>query len=168
LNADPEVTEFLGGVRSAQYSDEIAAWANQHYAEDRMGLLAVERKADGIFLGMCGVHEQDWYPGEIEVGWRLAREHWGHGYVTEAATAWLDYAFDLLARPRVLSITDPDNRRSLAVMHRLEMVFDHAGEIVDEDEDDGRPFPVVVHEIDAEQWRNRAARVACSCLAGPG
>ena len=48
---------------------------------------------DGAFLGMCGLHHQETYPDEVEVGWRLAHAHWGHGYATEASAALLDHAF---------------------------------------------------------------------------
>jgi RimJ/RimL family protein N-acetyltransferase len=155
LNSDPDVTRFLGGTISTEESDSIAAWANQHYAEDGLGLLALERRADARFVGMCGVHEQDWYPDDVEIGWRLARAYWGHGYATEAASAWLDYAFDVKLRPRVLSITEPENVRSLAVMQRLGLTFDHAAELPDEAT--GEPFSAVVHSITAEEWGARSA-----------
>jgi RimJ/RimL family protein N-acetyltransferase len=87
------------------------------------------------------------------VAWRLAREHWGQGYATEAATGWLDHGFGTLHLPRVISITDPPNLRSLAVMGRLGMVFDHEAEI----EDMGMVFQAVVYVITAEQWRSGAA-----------
>jgi RimJ/RimL family protein N-acetyltransferase len=161
LNADPEVAEHLGGPIDAQRSDEIAEWANQHYAADRLGLLAVERNEDGRFIGMCGVHEQDWYPDDVEIGWRLARPYWGFGYVTEAAQAWLRYAFDDLGRPRVISITEFDNVRSLAVMHRLGMTFDHSADLPDEET--GEPFPAVIHSITAAHWRDGASGPACDC-----
>jgi RimJ/RimL family protein N-acetyltransferase len=76
LNADPEVVRYLGGVPlTRRHSDEIAEWAQQCYSEEGIGLLAVERRDDGVFLGMCGLHHQVSYPDEVEVGWRLAREH---------------------------------------------------------------------------------------------
>jgi RimJ/RimL family protein N-acetyltransferase len=84
----------------------------------------------------------------------LAREHWGKGYATEAATGWLNHAFESLELPRVISITDPPNERSLAVMRRLGMVFDHEAEI----EDDGVVFQAVVYSITGDQWRARARR----------
>ena len=155
LNADPEVVRYLGGMPlSREHSDDIAAWAQRHYAEDGLGLLAVERREDGAFLGMCGLHHQESYPDDVEIGWRLAREHWGHGYATEAATAWLAYAFDILDLSRVISITDLGNTRSLAVMHGLGMVFDHEAEV----EDDGLTFQCVVYSLTAEQWRSRGSR----------
>lgn len=152
LNADPEVAEYLGGPLSREHSDDIAEWANQVYEEERIGLLAVERRDDGAFLGMCGLHHQQSYPDDIEVAWRLAREHWGNGFATEAATAWLDHGFDALHLSKIISITDRPNLRSLAVMRRLGMVFDHEGEV----EDDGQFFRAVVYSITAERWRSRS------------
>jgi hypothetical protein len=108
-----------------------------------LGLLAVERRQDGAFLGMCGLHHLHSYPNDIEVAWRLARAHWGQGYATEAATGWLDHAFGALGLPRVISITEPANLRSLAVMGRLGMVFDHQAEV----EEDGVVFQAVVYAI---------------------
>jgi len=131
LNADPEVVRYLGGPLSREDSDDIADWAQRLNAEEGIGLLAVERREDGVFLGMCGLHHQESLPDDVEVAWRLAHEHWGHGYATEAATGWLDHAFGPLGLPRVISITDPPNLRSLAVMRRLGMVFDHRAEIED-------------------------------------
>jgi RimJ/RimL family protein N-acetyltransferase/ubiquinone/menaquinone biosynthesis C-methylase UbiE len=155
LNADPEVARYLGGPLSREDSDDIAAWAQECYAREGLGLLAVERREDGAFLGMCGLHHQESYPDDVEVAWRLAREHWGHGYATEAATGWLDHAFGTLHLPRVISMTDPPNLRSLAVMRRLGMVFDHEAEI----QDMGMVFQVVVYAITNEQWRRRVRRV---------
>jgi RimJ/RimL family protein N-acetyltransferase len=153
LNADPEVARYLGGPLTREDSDDIAAWAQERYAREGLGLLAVERREDNEFLGMCGLHHQRSYPDDVEVAWRLAREYWGHGYATEAATGWLDHAFGALNLPRVISMTDPPNLRSLAVMRRLGMAFDHEAEI----EDMGMPFHVVVYAITAEQWRSGAA-----------
>ena len=131
LNADPEVARYLGGPLSRQDSDDIAEWAQECYAREGLGLLAVERRRDGAFLGMCGLHHQQSYPDDVEVAWRLAYEHWGRGYATEAATGWLDHGFGTLGLPRVIAITDPPNLRSLAVMRRLGMVFDHEAEVED-------------------------------------
>jgi RimJ/RimL family protein N-acetyltransferase len=151
LNADPEVARWLGGPLSREGSDDIAAWANEVFTAEGIGLLAVERRSDGAFLGMCGLHHQMSYPDEVEVGWRLAHEHWGHGYATEAATAWLDHGFGPLAFERIISITDHDNVRSLAVMQRLGMTFDHEAQVRDGDE----VFDAVIYATTRERWRTR-------------
>ncbi len=150
LNADPRVYATLGGAPlSRQHSDEIAEWAQECYVTDRLGLLAVERREDGAFLGMCGLHHQESYPDEVEVGWRFAYEYWGNGYATEAAQGWLAYGFTTLSLPRIISITDTDNVRSLAVMRRLGLTFDHEAQIVD----DGQTFDAVVYALTADDWR---------------
>ena len=140
----------------------MAEWAQQRHAQEGIGLLAVERRVDGVFLGMCGLHHLDWYPDDIEIGWRFARKHWGQGYATEAASTWLDHALGVQGLPRVISVTDAPNLRSVAVMHRLGMIFDHAPEL----EEDGVVFQAVVHAITADQWRTRSERPGCTCAAG--
>jgi RimJ/RimL family protein N-acetyltransferase len=153
LNQDPAVMEFLGGrPLPREESDAIAAYANELWASRRLGLLAVERRDDGAFLGMCGLHElHEWYPDDVELAFRLAPEHWGHGYASEAAAAWLAYGFDVLGLDRVISVTDrdPPNVRSIAVAQRLGMVWDHDAEL----SEDGTTFAAVVHSVTAERWR---------------
>jgi len=149
LNADPAVYATLSGSPlSREESDSIAAWAQNLYAYKSIGLLAIERHSDGEFLGMCGLHHMESHPDDVEVGWRLAPEHWGHGYATEAAAGWLDLGFGPLGLTRIVSITDEDNHRSLAVMRRLGMEFDHNARIVD----DGIEFDASVYSISADQW----------------
>jgi RimJ/RimL family protein N-acetyltransferase len=157
LNADPEVYRWLGGSPlTREWSDEIAEWANHCYETERLGLLAVERTSDGTFLGMCGLHHQESAPDEVEVAWRLDSRHWGQGYATEAARAWVRYGFTTLELPRIISMTDHDNVRSRAVMERLGMTYSHDARIVD----DGQEFDAVVYAIDAGSWRARAAEDA--------
>lgn len=154
LNADPEVAEYLGGPISREESDDIADWAQALHSAEGIGLLAIERRADAKFLGMCGLHHLDWYPDEIEIGWRLAHQHWGRGYATEAATAWLTHAFTTLDLPRVIAVTEEANTRSIAVMRRLGMTVDHYATL----EEAGHPFEAVVHAITKRQWEQRPRR----------
>ena len=144
LNTQPEVIEHLGGEPfSRQYTEEIAEWANGLYEREGIGLLAVERTEDATFLGMCGLHHLDAYPNDIEIAWRFAHEHWGQGYATEAATAWLTYGFTVKQLPRVISVTEEVNVKSIGVMKRLGMQFDHKARI----EEEGMEFDVVVYSI---------------------
>lgn len=157
LNADPAVYRWLGGAPlPRERSDAIAAWANDVWAADRLGLLAVERAADGAFLGMCGLHHQESAPDEVEIAWRLGSQHWGQGYATESARAWTAYGFGTLELPEIISMTDHDNVRSRAVMERIGMTYRRDARIVDE----GQEFDCVVYALTAERWRAR--RVAAS------
>ncbi|ADB32728.1 GCN5-related N-acetyltransferase [Kribbella flavida DSM 17836] len=150
LNTDPEVVRYLGGEPlSRAQSDRIAEQVNAQYAAEGIGFLAVERQSDGAFVGACGLTFEQWYPEELQIGWRLARAYWGHGYATEAAAAWLDHAFTDVGRDRVLSVTDTPNVRSIAVMRRLGMTFDHTAVLAE----DGVEFDATVYSITADAWR---------------
>jgi RimJ/RimL family protein N-acetyltransferase len=86
----------------------------------------------------------------VEIGWRLATEHWGQGYATEAARGWLDHGFDALGVAEVVAFTDAGNARSLAVMARLGMVRDPARDFVHPEFP--KDPPMLVHAIARERW----------------
>ena len=148
MNADPEVMRHFPATLTRAESDEFARYGDGWYEREGLGLLPVLDRFGGGFLGMCGLHRHRWYPEEVEVGWRLARHAWGHGYATEAASRWLDHGFGPAALPRVISITDPANTRSIAVMRRLGMTVDHRTSRWM----DGGAMEVVVYAITREQW----------------
>jgi len=155
INADPEVMKYLGGVLTREQSDDITIGVNQRFVAEGIGFLAIERRSDGALLGACGLMRHiSWYPDDLEIGWRLGRQYWGHGYATEAARSWLTHAFEERSEPRVISITDTPNRNSIAVMTRLGMTFDHRTELMDEDE--GTPFDATIYSITAEAWSARS------------
>jgi len=151
LNGDREVVRFLGGrPMTREDSDALAGRIAASWAADGLGMIAVERKADGALLGMAGLDESPWHPGQIEVGWRLAPQHWGQGYATEAGAAWLEHGFGARALSRIIAIADadPPNVASIAVMRRLGMSLDHQAEL----DDHGELFEAVVYAITAQDW----------------
>jgi RimJ/RimL family protein N-acetyltransferase len=92
-----------------------------NYERFGYGLLMVERKADGEFLGQCGFIPQtvgDDAPPEPEIAYLFVRRHWGQGYATEAARACRDWGFAHLAAPRLLSIISIYNEPSIRVAER--------------------------------------------------
>lgn len=149
LNTDPEVMKYLGQTLTREESDRIASGVNKRYAIDGTGFLAIERRTDGAFLGACGLQFTPWYPDDFEIGWRLAREYWGHGYATEAAASWLEYGFTTMELTKVISVTDTPNLRSIGVMRRLGMSFDHEAVL----EEDGTHFDATIYSLTAETWR---------------
>jgi RimJ/RimL family protein N-acetyltransferase len=121
----PAVTANVGGLQSE--ADMAAAFERiDGYQRDTGHTFwAVERKADGAFLGFCGLKVAN-VPGtpvhgEIEIGWRLREDAWGQGYAREAAEAALDWAWANLDVPRVVSFTIPANEASWGLMERLGM-----------------------------------------------
>lgn len=150
LHSDPEVMATLGGVLlDREASDGLAVWHQGRYEARGYGLLAVERREDGAFLGMCGLHHQQSFPDEVELAYRFARAHWGQGYATEAGAAWLDVAFDRAGCERVIGIGEESNPRTIAVMRRLGMTPWWTGTVRDEDEE----FEAIVHAVTADTWR---------------
>lgn len=129
LNADARVMEFMPGVLSRAESDARVADMNAQLAERGFGLWAVEVPGVAPFIGFVGLAVPRFtaaFTPCVEVGWRLAAEHWGKGYATEAARAALAFGFGTLALHEVVSFTAVINRRSRAVMERLGMTRDPA------------------------------------------
>jgi RimJ/RimL family protein N-acetyltransferase len=147
LSSDPEIMRYLGGPRSAEHSASELAAISKQYAGIGYGMLAVERREDGAFLGICGLSVEQWYPDDLQIGWRFFREHWGQGYATEAALVWRDHAFSL-GIPRLISISDVPNTRSHRVMERLGMSLDHTATL----EDDRETFEAHIYVLTRENW----------------
>lgn len=148
--ADPEVMKFLGGMWSAERTEATMGRANAG-ARGGEGMVAVERRSDGVFLGAAGLGvEQQWYPDDLQVGWRMIPAYWGHGYATEAGRAWMDYGFAVLGRDRIVAMADTPNHRSIAVMQRLGMSYVHEARLRDGDDE----FDATLYAITAERWRS--------------
>src|SRR4029077_2165052 len=110
-------------------SDAMVDRIQKHFSEHDFGLWALEVPGVAPFIGFAGFDVARFsapFTPCVEVGWRLAFEHWGHGYATEAARLALGYGFGTLALPEVVSFTSTPNHRSRAVMGRLGMRRDPA------------------------------------------
>lgn len=124
MGQDPEVMRYLGPPMSMSDVEAAATRQNGFLADLGYCFWAIERKADHVFLGFCGVK-----PGakgtpienRMEIGWRLARSCWGHGYAREAAQASLDRAWATSDADRIWAITTAGNERSWGLMERLGM-----------------------------------------------
>jgi RimJ/RimL family protein N-acetyltransferase len=135
MNADPKVMEFFPAVQSRAASDSsIDMWQTQ-LAERGWGNWAAEIRSTGEFIGFVGLSVPKRllpFSPCVEVGWRLARAHWGQGFATEAARAALRVGFEQIALDEVVSFTSVLNVRSRAVMERIGMRntlqdFEHPG-----------------------------------------
>src|SRR5262249_17491039 len=105
-----------------------------HYGEHGHTCFALELRDTGRFIGYTGLLRPAFaahFTPCVEIGWRLAREHWSFGYATEAAQECLRFAFGPLGLTEVVSFTVPGNGASRRVMEKLGMTrrpeddFDH-------------------------------------------
>lgn len=124
LNADARVMEFYPSVVGREESRVRFDRWQERVAEQGMGFWPVEVIGGAPFIGMVGLarpdFEADFLPG-VEIGWRLAAEHWGRGYATEAARGALAYGFERLGLAEIVSFTTTTNVRSRRVMDKLGM-----------------------------------------------
>jgi RimJ/RimL family protein N-acetyltransferase len=126
LNADPEVMRYFPSTMSREQSDAFVDWASGLIDERGWGLWAVEVVGGAPFVGVVGLNEPTFVPDTVEVSWRLARGHWGHGYATEAAREAVRFGFDEIGLDEIVALTVPANTPSRRVMERLGMTRDPA------------------------------------------
>jgi RimJ/RimL family protein N-acetyltransferase len=127
LNADPRVVEHMPRALTRAESDALAERITAHFAEHGFGLWAVEAPGVASFVGFVGLARPAFaahFTPCVEVGWRLAAEHWGRGYATEGARAALEFGRDDAGLTEVVSYTVPANLRSRRVMEKLGMTHD--------------------------------------------
>jgi RimJ/RimL family protein N-acetyltransferase len=135
MNSDTEVMRYFPALQTdAQSNATVDAWLD-HFAQHGWGNWAVELRATSEFLGFIGLNiprRQLPFSPCVEVGWRLKRAAWGHGYATEGATACLRHGFTQFGLAEIVSFTALLNTPSIKVMERIRMAnanadFEHAG-----------------------------------------
>jgi RimJ/RimL family protein N-acetyltransferase len=118
--ADPEVMRYVAEGRPLTREE---AWRNMammagHWHLRGYGNWAVEERKTGTMIGRLGFWNPEGWPG-FELGWLIARPHWGQGYAIEGARAALDFAFSVVRQTRVISLIRPGNSRSIRVAEKL-------------------------------------------------
>ena len=140
----PEVTQYVHGGKpytEAEVDEWFARQARQ-LAEHGMCMGAIVEKATNRIVGIGGTQPLG-TTSDLEIGWILARDAWGHGYATETGAAAMRHVLETLNRPRVVAIIDPGNEPSKRVAARLGMTNEatYTGEQL------GHRFPQIVVEL---------------------
>ena len=133
LNGDSEVMKHFPSTLSSQQSDEMVDRMALAWEQRGFGLWAAERTDTHQFVGFVGLAMPSWqtdFTPCVEVGWRLAKQHWGLGFAPEAATAALAFGFESVELPNdeIVSFTTTANLNSQRVMQKIGMRLDRSRE----------------------------------------
>ena len=124
MNADADVIRYIGdGKPQTRSQTQMRLNAIlDHWDHHGFGLCAIVDKATHEFIGFCGLQYLN-STSEIEIGYRLAKEFWGRGIATEAASASLKYGFDELGLDRIVAVVHPENVVSQRVIQKIGLQY---------------------------------------------
>jgi RimJ/RimL family protein N-acetyltransferase len=123
---EPAWKRYIGdrGIDSVEAArDYIETVPIASYRRHGFGLFAVELKANGTLVGMCGLIKRNVLK-DVDIGFALVSRFEGHGLAHEAAAATLVYSRNTLGLDRVVAITSLDNERSARLLERLGMRYE--------------------------------------------
>ena len=126
MNLDPRVSEFTGdgGVQSRDVVHKrIKNDVLGDYAKYGFGRLAVCLKSTGEFIGFAGLKYLDDMQ-EVDLGYRLAFDHWGKGLATEACKPLVEHGFKELNLNKIMALVIPENKASVRVLEKLGFEFE--------------------------------------------
>lgn len=159
MNADPRVMEHFPAALSQAESDAFVDRMEAALDRDPYGLWAVEVAATEEFIGFTGLSVPSFeahFTPAVEIGWRLVRHAWGHGYASEAARAAVAHGFDNTGLAEIVSFTTVANDRSQAVMRRIGMTRDPADDFAHPRLPEGHPIrPHVLYRLTAARSHRR-------------
>ncbi|OPY94825.1 acetyltransferase [Bradyrhizobium sacchari] len=126
LHLDPDVSRYLGGVRSAETTEKYLDVNMAHWDQHGFGLWALRTK-DGAFAGRAGlrhilVDDID----EIEIAYAFTRSVWGLGFASEIASAMTRIGLTQLALPSLIGIVHVDNGASRRVLEKSNYLLERS------------------------------------------
>lgn len=123
MEQDPDVRRYVGGAPRTREAAEARFQGALEPLAHRLRLWATVLKADGCYIGRCGVypHIEDGktIPGEGVLAFYLARAWWGQGLATEAGSAFVRFGFGELGLHKIVTTVDARNAASLRVLEKL-------------------------------------------------
>jgi len=153
---DKDVMEYFPKRQTPHESCEMAKKILSLINARGWGFWAVEIPDQHRFIGFVGLHvPKQTMPFSpcVEIGWRLAKPHWGNGYASEAAKEALKYAFTALHLDEVVSFTALANDRSKAVMRSIGM-YDSQQNFMHPDIAPSHPLcEHVLYKVSQSAWR---------------
>jgi RimJ/RimL family protein N-acetyltransferase len=162
LCGDPVVMRYMMPLDSRAAVDATVGAIRGHFARHGFGFWAVELPGEAPFIGMVGLAVVAFaahFAPAVEIGWRLARRHWGRGFAGEAAAAALDAGFSQLDLREIVAFTVPANEPSWRLMRRLGMHRNPQDDFDHPRVPDGHPLRRhVLYRISSEEWQSSSAK----------
>jgi len=125
MNGDPDVMKYVGdgSVRTyEQMLQEMDMLISHYTRKPGLGIWATILKKTSTFVGASGLVYYDNTP-EVEIGYRIQKEHWNRGYATEASVGLLEYGFQNLKLKKIVSSAHVKNLASRRVMEKIGMKY---------------------------------------------
>ncbi len=133
LHLDPEVSRYLGGVRSAEATKTYLAVNMTHWDQHGFGLWVLRTK-DGAFAGRAGIrHILVDGDDEIEIAYTFKREFWDRGLASEMATALTDIGLSQLELPSLIGLVFVGNGASRRGLKKSNYIVEKSTMHHDED-----------------------------------
>ena len=121
LYGDDQVMEYVdGGIRTREQTKSSLLAAERCWRAEGWGLWAIRDAETGGLIGEAGLqHLFDVDGASVEFRFTIAHRHWDSGYATEAGHVILMDAWERFDGDLIHAITQPENRPSAAVLHKL-------------------------------------------------
>lgn len=121
MESDPVAMRYWNTppMQHLEQAQASVARAMSHFPNQRGIRWSIIRRADDLFLGHASLFHFSEQSAVAEIGYGLARPYWGQGYMHEALTAVIEYAFGPLGARRLEADTHPDNAASIRALERL-------------------------------------------------
>ncbi|SFL58394.1 ribosomal-protein-alanine N-acetyltransferase [Gracilibacillus orientalis] len=124
--SDPEVTEFMNisNFTTQDQTEEMITFLDQLAQDHKAIRFSIIEKMTGEIIGSCGYNSLDFENEKAEIGYEIARDHWGKGYAPEAISSLIDYAFNTLHFHRIEAKVGPENVNSIKVLDKLGFIHE--------------------------------------------
>ncbi len=123
MNSDPLIMKYVGDGSTRnqeQMTNELEILISHYTRKPGLGIWATILKDTNMFVGASGLVYYDNTP-EIEIGYRMLKEHWNKGYATEASMGLLEYGFKKIGLKKIVSSAHVENFASRRVMEKIGM-----------------------------------------------